>query len=92
MSTAEETAWVELTARVFEDQGRFVATVDGLELEGRGSTLTAAQDALVQSMRGWLERQDTAGKLAESLGIEHLDEEAEIQLQFVVDEGTSGGQ
>ena len=65
------------------DGNPFTAIVDGLQLEGSGSTPSAAQDALVQAMRSWLERQDTAGKLAESLGIEYLDEAAEVVLQFV---------
>lgn len=76
---------VELTARVVADGNRFIAAVDGLDLEGSGRTPDAAQDALVQTMRGWLERQDTAGKLADALGVDHLDEETEIVLQFAVD-------
>ena len=76
---------VELTARVVADGNRFIAAVDGLELEGSGRTPDAAQDALVQTMRGWLERQDTAGKLADALGVEHLDDATEIVLQFAPD-------
>ena len=78
---------VELTAHVVADGNRYVAAVDGLELEGSGRTPDAAQDALVQAVRGWLERLDTTGKLGDSLGIESLDEEAEIILQFVDGDG-----
>ena len=74
---------VELTARVVASGGRFVASVDGLDVEATGRTRTAAEDALVQSMRGWLERPDTTGRLGDLLGIEGLDEETEIVLQFV---------
>ena len=76
---------VELIARVVADGNRFVAAVDGLELEGSGRTPDAAQNALVQTMRGWLERQDTAGKLADALGFDYLDEATEIVLQFAAD-------
>ncbi len=77
---------VELTARVAAAGNRFIAAVDGLELEGSGRTPDAARDALVQTMRGWLERQDTAGKLADALGVDHLDEDTEIVLQFAPDD------
>lgn len=86
MGTADETAPVELTARVLEAGGRFVAAVDGLGLEGYGRTPTAAAEALVQAVRGWLERQDTTGKLAEVLGLDDLDEETEIVLQFIAED------
>lgn len=65
------------------DGNPFIATVNGMELKGRGSTVPQAQDDLVRAMRGWLERQDTAGKLAVSLGVEGLSEETEVTLQFV---------
>ena len=74
---------VELTAHVVADGNRYIAAVDGLELEGSGRTPDAAQDALVQTVRGWLERLDTSGKLGGALGIANLDEEAEIVLQFI---------
>ena len=74
---------VELIGRVMLDGGRFVATVDGLELEAMGSNRLAAENALIQVVRGWLERQDTAGRLADALGIEDLDETTEIVLQFI---------
>ena len=91
METQGGTEAIELTARVVARQGRFVAAVHGLELEGSGSTAAAAEEALVQAMRNWLERQDTAGRLAESLGVEYLDEETEIVLQFVADgDGADG--
>ena len=72
-----------LTARVASDGARFIATVDGIELEGIGNTADAARESLVQAMRSWLERMDTTGKLGETLGLEALAEETEILLQFV---------
>ena len=73
---------IELVATVELDGTKYVAAVEGLELEMTGNTESAAQNALIQAMRGWLERQDTFGKLAEALGLEYLDEEAEIVLRF----------
>ena len=64
------------------DGNPIFAALDGLELAGSGSTPAAAQNALIRVMRGWLERQDTAGILAESLGMEHVDEETDIILQL----------
>ena len=78
---------VTLIARALADGDRYLALVDALELEGKGSTVDAAQQSLVQIMRGWLERQDTSGKLGSALGVEGLDEETEIVLQFVDDSG-----
>lgn len=74
---------VQLTAHVSPDGHRFIATVDGLELQGSGNTPDAAQDSLVQTMRSWLERLDTTGKLGDVLGIDDLSEDAEIVLQFL---------
>ncbi len=76
---------VELTARTAPDGDRFIAFIDGLDLEGRGATADAAQQSLVQNMRAWLERQDTSGKLGAALGIDDLDEETEIVLSFLGD-------
>ena len=78
---------VTLIARVLADGDRYLAIVDALELEGKGATVDAAQQSLVQIMRGWLERQDTSGRLGSALGLEWLDEETEIVLQFVEDCG-----
>ena len=74
---------VQLIGRVLPDGERFLAVVDGLALEGKGATPDAAQQSLVQAVRGWLERLDTSGKLGAALGLDALDEEAEIILEFI---------
>ena len=54
-----------------------------LGLEGSGTTPAAAANALVQAMRNWLERHDTAGTLPETLGIPgSIDDDTEIILHF----------
>lgn len=54
-----------------------------LGLEGAGNTPAAAANALVQTMQNWLERQDTAGALPETLGVDGIiDDETEIILHI----------
>jgi hypothetical protein len=75
-----------LTARVVLEEGRYVARVDRLPLEGHGDSVRQAQDQLVQMVRGWIEAQDTTGRLAEALaqaGFPGADEDTELQLEFV---------
>ena len=75
-----------LTARMVLEEGRYVARVDRLPLEGRGDSVRQAQDQLVQVVRGWIEAQDTTGRLAEALaqaGFPGADEDTELQLEFV---------
>ena len=65
------------------DGGVRLVAVANLGLEGSGGTPSAAENALVQAVRNWLERQDTAGSLPETLGVDgHIDEETEIILRF----------
>ena len=65
------------------DGGVRLVAVAYLGLDGSGGTPSAAENALVQAVRNWLERQDTAGSLPETLGIDgHIDEETEIILRF----------
>jgi hypothetical protein len=85
-SVPDAAAPVELIARVVPDGHQFVAVVDGLDLQSSGRTPEAAENGLVQAMRGWLERQDTVGRLGLALGIDHLNEETEIVLRFVNEE------
>ena len=63
-------------------------------LEGIADTPEGAMDALALTMRGWLERQDTADHLGEALGLPGLEDDAEIILRFVAgdaDDGDGGG-
>ena len=77
---------VLLTARVAWEEGRYVASVETLELEAVGDSVREAQDELVAALRGWIEAQDTLGNLEETLaraGYEGVDEDTELQLEFV---------
>ena len=88
----EDGALVELVARVVTSGDQFLATVDGLELQSAGRTREAAENGLVQAMRGWLERQDTIGRLGQALGIDELNEDTEIVLRFETGESPGGQQ
>ncbi len=76
---------VVLTARVEQEESRFVARIEDLELEGEGESLEAAQDELIQAMRAWIETHDgtdTLGDVLADAGYPGVDEETELQLEF----------
>ena len=60
-------------------------------LEGIADTAEGAMDALALTMRGWLERQDTADQLGDALGLPGLDDDAEIILRFMAGDRDDGG-
>lgn len=75
-----------LTARVVWEEGKYVAKVDGLSLEGGGSSVEQAQDELINNFRAWVELQETSSRLEHSLaeaGFPGVDEDTELQLEFV---------
>ena len=77
---------VVLTARVSLDGGRYVAKVDQLPLDGTGDSVEEAQDELIQTLRGWIEVNDTTDSLEremEAIGFPGVAPETEVQLEFV---------
>ncbi len=75
-----------LTARVVWADGRHVATVDSLPLEGVGDSVKQAQDDLIQTMRGWIEThdgRDSLGTVLAEAGFPGVGEDTELQLEFV---------
>ena len=77
---------VVLTAKIDHTESRYVARIDDLGLEGEGESLEAAQEDLIQIMRAWIESHDgtdtLSGVLADA-GYLGVDEETELQLEFV---------
>ena len=75
-----------LTAKIDRIEDKYVARIDDLALVGEGESLEAAQDDLIQIMRAWIESHDgtdtLSGVLAEA-GYPGVDEETELQLEFV---------
>ncbi len=77
---------VLITAKVDLVEDKFVARVEDLGLVGEGETLEAAQDDLIQVMRAWIESRDGTDTLSDVLaeaGYPGVDEETELQLEFV---------
>ena len=77
---------VLLTAKVDLLEDKYVARIDDLGLVGEGETLEAAQDDLIQVMRAWIESHDgtdTLSKVLEDAGYPGVEEETELQLEFV---------
>ena len=75
-----------LTARVVREEGKYVARVDGLSLEGDGDSAEEAQDELINIFRAWIELQETTSRLEQALaeaGFPGVDENTELQLEFV---------
>ena len=77
---------VFLTAKVEEIENKYVARVDDLELEAIGESLETAQAELIQVVRGWIESHDGTDTLSDALadaGYPGVDEETELQLEFI---------
>ena len=75
-----------LTAQVQQSDGRYIASIDALELAAEGETAAQAQDNLINLMRSWIEIQDGKSALEETLaqaGFPGVQEDTELQLQFV---------
>ena len=75
-----------LTARVDWEDGVYLASIESLGLSAEGETVEAAQDELINVMRNWIEVQDARSLLEEALaqaGIPGVEEETELQLEFV---------
>lgn len=74
-----------LTARVSGEDGRYIARIDQLGLEGLGNSAREAQDELIYNLRAWIEVQDTTGGLEKALaeaGFPGVEEDTELQLEF----------
>jgi hypothetical protein len=83
-----------LTARVEQETSGFVARVESLDLAGEGDSFEAAQEDLVQVMRSWIETQDGAESLEQTLaaaGFPGVGEDTELELEFQLLENGSGG-
>jgi len=77
---------VVLEAKVVETDGRYVARIDDLKLECEGESLETAQDEMIQVMRAWIELHDGTDNLGDAMadaGFPGVNEETELQLEFV---------
>ena len=77
---------VLLTARVAPEHGGFVARLEQLSLEGSGDSVRAAQDELILVLRAWIETHEGQDNLEQALaqaGFPGVEEETEVQLEFI---------
>ena len=77
---------VFLTANIEEIENVYVARVDDLELEAIGESWDTVQDELIQVVRGWIDSHDGTDTLSDVLaaaGYPGVDEETELQLEFM---------
>ncbi len=84
-----------LTAKIDREEARYVVRIEDLGLEGEGESLEAAQDDLIQTMRAWIEAHDgtdTLGGVLADAGYLGVDEETELQLEFVEAEPAPDGE
>ena len=91
----DELETLVLTAKIDRGETRCVVRIDDLDLEGEGETLEAAQDALIQTMRAWIEAHDgtdTLGGVLAAAGYHGIDDETELQLEFVEAEPAPGAE
>ncbi len=75
-----------LTAQVVWEEDKYVARVNELPLEGSGDSVEAAQEELINVLRTWIEYQDGTSSLESALaeaGFPDVDEDTEVQLEFV---------
>ena len=82
-----------LTARVEEENGRFMARVDGLDVQAEGDSANVAREELVQAMISWISARDCTDSMAMSLaeaGFPEIDEETELHLEFADSAGPPG--
>ncbi len=75
-----------LTARVEQEDARYVARVEGIDVRGVGESPDSATEELIQAMLTWISSQDCAESMTGSLaaaGFSGIDDETELELEFV---------
>lgn len=75
-----------LTAQVIWEHDRYLARQGELGLQGSGESIQQAQDDLVENLRAWIEIHEVDESLEQALadaGLPGLDDDTEIQLEFV---------
>ena len=77
---------LNLTSQVVWEDEKYVARIQGLDVQGIGGSVEAAQDHLILSLRTWIEFQESGSKLEQTLaevGYPGVGETTELQLEFV---------
>ncbi len=74
-----------LTARVEQEDAKFVARVDGINVRGEAESADLAREELIQAMLSWISNRDCSESMAGALseaGFPEIDDETELELEF----------
>lgn len=74
-----------LTARVEHENARFVAWVDGIDVQAEGESADVAREELIQAMLSWISARDCTDSMVETLtqaGFPEINDETELHLEF----------
>ena len=74
-----------LTARVEQEDAKFVARIDGIDIQAEGDSPEVAREELIQTMLIWISLRDCTESMAAMLaeaGFPEVDDETELQLEF----------
>ena len=74
-----------LTARVEQEDAKFVARVDGINVRGEAESADLAREELIQAMLSWISNRDCSESMAGALseaGFPDIDDETELELEF----------
>ena len=74
-----------LTARVQQEDSKYVARIEGIDITGEGESPDSAREELVQAMLSWISNQDCAESMAGALasaGFPEITDETELELEF----------
>ena len=76
-----------LTARVEQEDAKYVALIEGIDVRGEGESPDSAREELIQAMLSWISNQDCAESMAGVLseaGFPQIDDDTELELEFVL--------
>ena len=85
MGAYQEVEHLVLTARVDQEDARYVARVDGIDVQGEGDSPERAREELIQAMLSWISARDRSDSMANALadaGFPDIDDDTELQLEF----------
>lgn len=74
-----------LTAKVEQEDARYVARVDGIDVQGEGDSPEVAREELIQAMISWISSRDCSdsmGVVLSEAGFPEIDDETELHLEF----------
>ena len=76
---------IVLTARVGQEDTRYVARIEGIDVQGEGDSPDIAREELIQAMLTWISLRDCTESMSDALanaGFPGIDDDTELQLEF----------